>query len=70
MTGEVGNPIRVQQCDKPTLEEVRRVQTQYIDELMRCVRPFLAQPSDMGLIRGAGYGIRTKTSLRERGGGN
>ena len=30
----VGHPIHVEQCDKPTLEEIRRVQTQYIDELM------------------------------------
>ncbi|GJE99276.1 DAGAT-domain-containing protein [Phanerochaete sordida] len=31
----IGNPIHVQKCDKPSLEEVRRIQTQYIDELMR-----------------------------------
>lgn len=33
----VGHPIHVARSDKPTLEEVRRVQTQYIDELLRCV---------------------------------
>ena len=31
----VGNPIHVEQHDKPTLDEVRQVQKQYIDELMR-----------------------------------
>ncbi|KAI0684976.1 DAGAT-domain-containing protein [Cytidiella melzeri] len=31
----IGNPIHVQQCDKPTLDEIRKAQTQYIDELMR-----------------------------------
>lgn len=37
----VGNPIRVEQTDKPTLDEIRKVQAQYIDELMRCVRVIL-----------------------------
>ena len=32
---KVGRPIRVQQCDKPTLDEVVRIQGQYIEELMR-----------------------------------
>ena len=36
---EVGHPIHVVQCDKPTLEEVMHVQQQYIDELMWCVPP-------------------------------
>ncbi|KAI0766022.1 DAGAT-domain-containing protein [Irpex lacteus] len=31
----IGNPIRVEQTDKPTLDEIRKVQEQYIDELMR-----------------------------------
>ncbi|KDR80878.1 hypothetical protein GALMADRAFT_1112943 [Galerina marginata CBS 339.88] len=31
----IGNPIHVQQCDKPTIEEVMRVQTRYIEELTR-----------------------------------
>ncbi|KAI0343355.1 DAGAT-domain-containing protein [Trametopsis cervina] len=31
----IGHPIHVEQRDKPSLEEVQRVQTQYIDELMR-----------------------------------
>lgn len=31
----IGHPIHVARSDKPTLEEVRRVQTQYIDELLR-----------------------------------
>ncbi|KAF8957112.1 diacylglycerol acyltransferase-domain-containing protein [Flammula alnicola] len=31
----IGKPIRVQQCDKPTLEEVMRVQQKYIEELTR-----------------------------------
>ncbi|TFK39677.1 diacylglycerol acyltransferase-domain-containing protein [Crucibulum laeve] len=31
----IGKPIHVDQCDKPTLEEVRRVQEKYIEELMR-----------------------------------
>ncbi|KAI0794243.1 DAGAT-domain-containing protein [Fomes fomentarius] len=30
----IGHPIRVVQCDKPTLEEIMHVQQQYIDELM------------------------------------
>ncbi len=34
---EVGRPIHVVQCDKPSLEEIRHVQEQYIDELMWCV---------------------------------
>ena len=34
---EVGHPIHVVQCDKPTLEEIMHVQQQYIDELMRYV---------------------------------
>lgn len=33
----VGHPIHVEKCEKPTLEEVMRVQSQYIDELMRYV---------------------------------
>jgi hypothetical protein len=33
----VGNPIHVEQCDKPSLEEVMRVQQRYIEELTRCV---------------------------------
>jgi len=31
----IGKPIHVQQCDKPTLEEVMRVQEKYIEELTR-----------------------------------
>ncbi|KAF8806928.1 DAGAT-domain-containing protein [Phlegmacium glaucopus] len=31
----IGKPIHVQQCDKPTLEEVMRVQKKYIEELTR-----------------------------------
>jgi len=31
----IGKPIRVTKCDKPTLEEVMRVQTKYIEELTR-----------------------------------
>lgn len=31
----VGKPIHVEQCDKPTLEEVMRVQKKYIEELTR-----------------------------------
>ncbi|CAA7265177.1 unnamed protein product [Cyclocybe aegerita] len=31
----IGKPIHVDQCDKPTLEEVIRVQQKYIDELTR-----------------------------------
>ncbi|KAK7686330.1 hypothetical protein QCA50_010554 [Cerrena zonata] len=30
----IGRPIHVEQCDKPTLDEIRRIQEQYIDELM------------------------------------
>ncbi|OJT07156.1 Diacylglycerol O-acyltransferase 2B [Trametes pubescens] len=33
----IGRPIHVVQCDKPSLEEIRHVQEQYIDELMWCV---------------------------------
>ena len=31
----VGKPIHVQQCDKPSLDEVMRVQEKYIGELTR-----------------------------------
>ncbi|KAH7890989.1 diacylglycerol acyltransferase-domain-containing protein [Phlebopus sp. FC_14] len=31
----IGHPIHVEKCDKPTLEEVTRVQTLYIEELTR-----------------------------------
>lgn len=31
----VGKPVHVEQCDKPTLEEVMRVQEKYIKELTR-----------------------------------
>ncbi|GBE86680.1 Diacylglycerol O-acyltransferase 2B [Sparassis crispa] len=31
----VGRPIHVEKCDKPTVEEITHVQTQYIEELMR-----------------------------------
>ncbi|KAG6381771.1 diacylglycerol acyltransferase [Boletus reticuloceps] len=31
----IGRPIHVQQCDKPSIEEVTRVQTLYIEELTR-----------------------------------
>jgi len=31
----IGRPIPVEKCDKPTLDEVIRVQAQYIEELMR-----------------------------------
>lgn len=31
----VGRPIHVEKCEKPTLEEITHIQTQYIEELMR-----------------------------------
>lgn len=31
----VGNPIHVEKCEKPAIEEVRRIQTLYIEELLR-----------------------------------
>jgi len=31
----VGRPIHVEKCEKPTIEQVREIQVQYIDELMR-----------------------------------
>ncbi|CCM02654.1 uncharacterized protein FIBRA_04758 [Fibroporia radiculosa] len=31
----IGNPIHVEKCEKPTLEELTHVQTLYIEELMR-----------------------------------
>ncbi|PPQ85401.1 hypothetical protein CVT25_006397 [Psilocybe cyanescens] len=31
----IGRPIHVQQCDKPSLDEVMRVQEKYIEELLR-----------------------------------
>lgn len=37
----VGHPIPVEKCDKPTLDEVMKVQAQYIEELMRSVYPFV-----------------------------
>ena len=33
----VGKPIHVERCEKPTLEELTRVQQQYIEELTRFV---------------------------------
>lgn len=64
----VGRPIRVQQCDKPTLDEVVRIQGQYIEELMRYASKFVCGMG-ISLIRVlAGSGIPTRTSLRVRGG--
>ena len=31
----VGNPIHVEKCEKPSIEEVKRIQNLYIDELLR-----------------------------------
>ena len=31
----VGKPVHVEQCDKPSLEELMRVQEKYIEELTR-----------------------------------
>jgi len=31
----IGKPVHVEQCDKPTPEELRRVQEKYIEELTR-----------------------------------
>lgn len=38
----VGKPIHVEKCDKPSIEEVMRVQKMYIEELTRCVAYFMA----------------------------
>lgn len=40
LTSTVGRPIHTQQCDRPSIEEVTRVQTLYIEELTRSVRFF------------------------------
>lgn len=37
LTSIVGRPIHIQQCDKPSIEELTRVQTLYIEELTRSV---------------------------------
>lgn len=37
-TSIVGRPIHIQKCNRPTIEEVTRVQTLYIEELTRSVR--------------------------------
>lgn len=34
----VGNPIHVQQCDNPDIEEITRIQRMYIEELTRYVK--------------------------------
>ena len=36
----VGKPIHVQQCDKPSMEEIMRVQKKYIEELTRSIFSF------------------------------
>jgi hypothetical protein len=36
----VGRPIHVDKCDKPSLDELHRVQKLYIDELTRSLRLF------------------------------
>ncbi|KAG2141970.1 hypothetical protein DEU56DRAFT_795799 [Suillus clintonianus] len=33
----IGRPIPVQRCEKPSLEEIERVQQMYIEELTRWV---------------------------------
>lgn len=40
LTSTAGRPIHTQQCDRPSIEEVTRVQTLYIEELTRSVRFF------------------------------
>jgi len=37
----VGKPIHVERCEKPTLEELTRVQQRYIEELTRFVSVLL-----------------------------
>lgn len=38
LTSTVGRPIHTQQCERPSIEELTRVQTLYIEELTRSVR--------------------------------
>jgi hypothetical protein len=67
----VGHPIHVKQRDKPTLDEVRQVQTQYIDELMRygCLEP--RQTLCFLTVNGSsGSGILIKMSSRGPGRGS
>ncbi len=37
MRKQVGRPVNVVQCDKPTLDQIHEVQKRYIEELFRCV---------------------------------
>ena len=64
----VGNPIHVEKCDKPSIEEVKRVQNMYIDELLRYVTlQTPAFPSDAVDVE---YGTHTRTSSLEQEDGN
>lgn len=62
----VGKPIHVTKCDKPTLEEVMRVQQKYIEELTRFVFPLLFNAGLIDDIWCAGYGTHTKTHSPRR----
>lgn len=42
---EVGHPIHVEKCEKPTLEEIMHVQKMYIEELTRYLDPCLCLSS-------------------------
>lgn len=61
----VGKPIPVEKCEKPSLEEVKRVQAKYIAELTRYVPDFFFVSK---LLKSAvvAYGMPTKTSLRKQ----
>lgn len=61
----VGKPITVEKCEKPSLEEVKRVQAKYIAELTRYV-PDVSVVSKLLKFVIIAYGMRTKTSLRKQ----
>ena len=62
----VGKPIHVERCEKPTLEELTRVQQQYIEELTRFVSilPFSLRETDES---GVESGTHIKTRSQRRG---
>jgi len=61
----VGNPISVKQHDKPTTEEVRAIQEQYIAQLTRYNHP-LFNLSLTHVNARTVFGIPTKTNMRKR----
>ena len=64
-TTVVGHPISVKQHDKPTTEEVRAIQEQYIAQLTRYSYPLFSLWLTHVSARIV-FGIPTKTSMRKR----